>query len=293
MKLTGNHFPVRAARRAFSLVELMVVMTLLTLIVLALMQVFSATQRAFRASVTQTDVLEGGRAVSSLIVSDLRRMTPSDGNYPGPVNFFTLDNSFLPSTDYKPLRQALPGSTADRTNVLQYFFILSRENTRWQGIGYVVDAQSTSDFYPLYRYYAETNVTLSPLLLYSQFVNYVQNSQWTNMSHVVDGVVHLVVRPYSDTGVWMTNGYTLGMVPPPNSFFYSPIQGEVGCLFYGHTLPASVEMELGILEDHALQRAEAIPNILTRSNYLAGQSGSLQIFRQHIAIPNADHAVYQ
>ena len=59
-----------ARRRAFSLVELMVVMTLLSLIVLALMQVFSATQRAFRASVTQTDVLEGGRAVTSLIGAD-------------------------------------------------------------------------------------------------------------------------------------------------------------------------------------------------------------------------------
>ena len=45
------------SRRAFSLVEVLVVISLLSLIVLALMQVFSTTQQAFRASVTQQDVL--------------------------------------------------------------------------------------------------------------------------------------------------------------------------------------------------------------------------------------------
>jgi type II secretory pathway component PulJ len=40
----------------------LVVVSLLSLIVLALMAVFNSTQRAFRASITQTDVLEGGRA---------------------------------------------------------------------------------------------------------------------------------------------------------------------------------------------------------------------------------------
>ena len=88
--------------KGFSLVELLVVMTLLSLIVLALMAVFNSTQQAFRAGVTQTDVLEGSRAAVDLITADLRGLTPSggmtnyfDGNggyHPGAVNFSVSDN---------------------------------------------------------------------------------------------------------------------------------------------------------------------------------------------------------
>ena len=91
---------------AFSLVEVLIVISLLSFIVLALMNVFSATQTAFRASVTQTDVLEGGRATMGMITADLREMSPSGsisniagGNIFGAVNFSTRANDF----PYKPL----------------------------------------------------------------------------------------------------------------------------------------------------------------------------------------------
>ena len=83
-------------RRAFSLVEVLVVMGILSIIVLALMAVFNTTQRAFRAGVTQTDVLEGGRAAADLIAQDLKNLTPSGGSSNltfGPVNFLALDNN--------------------------------------------------------------------------------------------------------------------------------------------------------------------------------------------------------
>ena len=35
--------------------------------------------------------------------------------------------------------QSLAGSGYQRTNVLENFFILTRQNTTWTGIGYVVD----------------------------------------------------------------------------------------------------------------------------------------------------------
>ena len=44
------------------------------------MAVFNSTQTAFRASVTQTDVLEGGRAAMDMIAGDLREMAPSLGD---------------------------------------------------------------------------------------------------------------------------------------------------------------------------------------------------------------------
>ena len=64
-------------RSGFTLVEILVVLGLLSLIVYALMAVFASTQRAFRASLTQTDTLEGGRAVMDLIASDLQTMAPT------------------------------------------------------------------------------------------------------------------------------------------------------------------------------------------------------------------------
>src|ERR1700679_4049128 len=77
----------RSGRRcAFSLVEVLLVVTLLSLIILVLMTVFNSTQSAFRAGVTQTDVLEGSRAAMDLVVSDLKLMSPSDA----PSNNFVL-----------------------------------------------------------------------------------------------------------------------------------------------------------------------------------------------------------
>ena len=120
-------------RAAFTLVEVMVVMALLTFIVVALMGVFSSTQAAFRASLTQTDVLESGRAAMDLITGDVRTMAPSGGTNFGPVNFFAWSNSYA----YTPLAQNLPASVsgARRVNLLNYFFVLGRDNNRWTGTG--------------------------------------------------------------------------------------------------------------------------------------------------------------
>ena len=145
----GNRKSEIGNPRAFSLVELLVVMTLLSLIVLALMAVFNSTQQAFRASVTQTDVLEGSRAAVDLLTTDLRTASPAGDYTPslGTTNFirnlipypYTAVNFFVTNNDfqYAPLVQSLPGSSAQRTNLLQWFFVLGRENTKWKGAGYI------------------------------------------------------------------------------------------------------------------------------------------------------------
>ncbi len=306
-------FARRRERDAFSLVEILIVVALLSLIVLALMGVFSSTQRAFRASVTQTDVLEGGRAVVGLITSDLRKMTPSISNsnlldasgFGGytrsgcAVNFFVTNNYY----NYSPLVQSLPGSSARRTNLLQWFFILGRENTKWTGVGYAVDTGSASYLYPLYRFYGEVNIASDPAILFNNFVTDV-NAGCTNMNHVMDGVVHLVVRAFDVSGTCLTNGYGLGQRPTvKNTLFtppYPPFNGEVGMCMFSKSLPASVELQLGLLEDRALKRAESLPNNAPlpspndrRTLYLQGQSGSVHLFRQQVNIPNVDRAAYQ
>ncbi|MEI9963162.1 MAG: hypothetical protein WDM76_19230 [Limisphaerales bacterium] len=55
----------------------------------------------------------------------------------------------------------------------------------------------------------------------------------------------------------------------------------------------SAELELGILEDRTIQRAESIGNITTRSNYLSQQAGKVHMFRQRVPIRNADPAAYR
>jgi len=288
------------------MVELLVSMTLLSLIVLVLMTVFNSTQRAFRSSLTQTDILEGSRAAMDLMTTDLRSLTPSYGvsnfvllgnNYSyGAVNFCATNNTYQYNL-YNPLMQSLPGGNQSRTNLLQRFFVLGRVNTKWTAAGYVVDTTSANPLYPLYRYYAETNLSSDPLTLYYNFLNMVQYEQWTNLSHVMDGVVHLVVRASDPAGYWLTNAYNWTQTKRPQNVWFSPPEwGEVGFMFYSNAVPAAVELQLGVLEDRTLQRALSLPNVApvwAQSNYLAGQSGHVQVFRQRVTIPNVDPSAYQ
>lgn len=288
------------------MVELLVTMTLLSLIVLALMAVFNSTQRAFRASVTQTSVLEGSRASLDLIAADLRNLTPSYGPsnftflngvyYYGALNYFSTNNSY----QYNPLTQPLPGTSSTRTNLLQWFFVLGRENTKWTGAGYIVNCGSASPLYPLYRFYAETNIDSNPLVLFQLFQSYTYYAQWTNMSHLMDGVVHLVVRGYDPNGYLLTNGYAYWQTNRPlNTWFSPPEWGEVGGMFYSNAVPAAVEVQVGVLEDRSLQRAESLGiagtppmNVPAQWSYLQGQAGHVQLFRQRVTIPNLDPTAY-
>ena len=326
----SSEFSVRRTDRAgeargFSLVEVLVVMTILTLIVFALMSVFSSTQRAFRASVTQSDVLQGGRAAMDLIMSDLRTATPCNGfslgntndlsgGYPVVgygVNFFVTNNGAF----YLPLLQSLPGSSNQRTNLLQWFFVLSRQNTKWTGVGYIVNTASTSYFYPLYRFYGETNISHDPSTLFNAFVlqvNQANGQGFTNMSHVIDGVVHLVVHGYDINGSLMTNGYSFTQMTngtPRNTWFTPPYPspvGEIGFVMSSNALPATVELQMGVMEDRAMQRSISlgipgqpiISGALTQTSpaqwtYMQGLAGHVQIFRQRVTIQNADPSAYQ
>ena len=305
---------VAAFSPAFSLVEVLITVTLLALIVLALMQVFSSTQTAFRASVTQTDVLEGSRNAMQMIADDLRGMRHADGKYlatgnfisgtvisTNPVNFFALDNAYAycsysgPALLYHPLPQTLPASTGvARLNLLNYFFILGSKNGKWTGVGYVVNATNEADLYPLYRFYAETNTSAPPVAMYRAFVDAVNQAQWTNMSHIMDGVVHLVARAQDVNGVWLTNGYAFGQRHLGTNTWYSPpAWGEVSGMFFGNTVPAAVELQMGVIEDRTLQRAESLPTYNARTNYLSQQAGHVHVFRQLVTVPNVDPSAYQ
>ena len=165
--------------------------------------------------------------------------------------------------------------------------------------------------HPLYRFYAETNIAVSPYGLLTAFTNAIYYSQWTNLSHVLDGVVHLSVRPFDPGGYWMTNNiyyvryYGPGNVNNVTNFhrnvWFAPAPAypylagsDIGCYFFSNAVPASVELQLGVLEDRTLQRAESLPfQSVAQSNYLAQQSGKIHLFRQRVTIRNVDPAAYQ
>jgi prepilin-type N-terminal cleavage/methylation domain-containing protein len=316
---------------AFTLVEMLVTMALLSLIVLALMTVFNSTQNAFRASLTQTDILESGRNAMDLIAGDLAQMTPSYGNFTNgfgpsigneklnaPVNFYANLNYYPSAFNYESLVQSLPGTSTLRTNVLENFFILSRQNVNgspsWVGTGYVVDPAS-SPTNALYRFTMTTSVINGdPLALFLTFSNAVNGETFsrlnnpfantTNWSHLMDGVVDLEVRPYDPNGFWMTNTvdlYNGRFITNQNTSFplslYLPADLRmINFSMYSNTVPASVEVELGVLEDNTLQRAESLPNVApvyAQTAYLSNHVGQVHLFRQRVWVRNVDPTAYQ
>jgi type II secretory pathway pseudopilin PulG len=306
------------SRRAFSLVEVLLVVSLLSLIVLVLMTVFNSTQSAFRAGMTQTDVLGSGRAAMGLIVSDLKLMTPSDGAYTNALNpQGTVPGSLPPNSaptffvntnveaGYQPLYQSLPGSIAGvvRTNVLENFFVLSRQNVNghdtWLGTGYTVNATNTWPLFPLYRFTTNCPASSDPTALFNAFLYAIQNVNefYTNAgwSHLIDGVVDLRAHPFDMNGYQMTNNYYnfVQQLPYTNVLALTAAWSDTGFYFFSNALPASVEVQMATLEDHVLQRAGSLPlESPAQTNYLAQQAGRVHVFRQRVLIPNVDPTTY-
>jgi len=301
-----------SAKSAFTLVEILVVLVLLSLIVFALMAVFSATQRAFRAGLTYADTQQSGRTVMDLIASDIQSATPSyyNSNFIGftpsnqPVNFYISELNFSQPYPPTPLLQNLLTSPSGAlvTNLLEKIFMLQKSNLNgvptWTATGYAVNSTlSDGTLYPLYRFYMTTNISSGVAGVSQMFYNFV-SFQYANSnywSHLMDGVVRLTAFPYDTNGVWMTNGY-----PNPSAFHVRLVNfaantlpyGLVDTVFYSNALPASVQVELGTLEDRTLAHAQSLTGA-NQSNYLTGAAGQVHIFRQRVWVRNLDPTAYQ
>ncbi|MEI8288907.1 MAG: prepilin-type N-terminal cleavage/methylation domain-containing protein [Verrucomicrobiota bacterium] len=284
---------------AFSLIEILVVVALLSLIVVALMAVFSSTQRAFRSGVTQTDLMEGGRATVDLVVSDLFGLTPGGTNFGsvyGVVNFQVTNNASYSTPLVQPLSASV--TTAARTNLLQQVFVLNRLNTRWWGVGYAVAVNPADGLYALYRmtYPVAANGTIgtnNPAGIRPAFNNFFAGPT-NGGSHLINGVVNFSVRAYDKNGYWIRSGYTNFAPSVTNSVAIYQNQGGEACLtLYGSVAPAAVDLDLAVVEDRALARAESFPTFSGRTNYLSQQSGAVHVFRQRVIVPNVDRTAYQ
>ena len=279
---------------------------------------FNQVQRAFRTSMNQVDQLEAGRAVTEMLPRELEQMIPSGRPGPFAVNFYTQ------ILDSRPLTQSLPGTAILRTNLLADCFMLLRENQNWKGIGYCVRTNDADGhlWFPeirplnprqmgvgsLYRYEAtlpvlypqgdpRSGLPQDPSLIYSNFLNACSpgSAASRNISNrICDGVIHFRFRAFNTNGMLMTLPLRAGTTIR----FSAVAPGEIGLYrFSSNTVPESVEMELGILEQHALDRYLSIGAPVARLNYLQSTnnylSSRVHLFRQRIPIRNVDPLAYQ
>jgi hypothetical protein len=271
---------------AFTLLEIMVAVSLLVVIMLGLMAMFTQTQKAFRAGMTQVDVLEGGRAAVDLLGRDLEQLAPS---YTSATNFYAR----VQPAPYVPLVQPLPGfGHVSRQNILEDIFFLTRENQTWYGVGYRV-VPVGAGVGTLYRFVAPTNIYQDPAGLMRVFAN---TDPLVGMSRFLDGVVHFKARAFDRNGTLITSTAYLSPGAVTNSYNYvswSPALGDVNlCQFTSNTVPAYVEVEIGVLETPALDRYKSFANAKAQQNYLQGLAGQVHVFRRRISINSVDPLTY-
>lgn len=275
-------------RRAFSLIEVMVAASLLVVIVLGLLAMFDQTQRAFRGSMTQTDVLESGRALGDMIHGELLQIAASYGS-----NVLNLEvgPATVGSQKLTPLAQKLPGVTDARTNVLERFFFLTRSNQHWLAFDYQVLPEYTdAGVGSLYRYVSNAPGTVLP----RPAASFTDNPKVSPSlgggplwSRVADGVVHFRVYAYNTNGLLLQTRLNLTNV----IVTLDPTTGEPTYQFWSNALPASIELEYGVLEAPTLERWRSLAdNPVAARDFLSKQAGRVHLFRQRVALPNASSA---
>ncbi len=268
-------------------------MGLTTFIVLGLLMMFNQTQRAFRTSMTQTDVLEGGRATMDLLTRELDQAAPTEspdlriGRTAVPIR---TTNFFIEPSPYfvNPLVQELPGSGLARTNTVERFFFMSHFNQDWIGTGYqVIPEGSNNCVGTLYRFSMTNYPRSSPIQVSRVFV---PNLPVTNMTRIADGIVHFRVRPFDTRGLIISPTNS-----PRNTFVYwrTTDRQPIEWYFVSNAVPAAVEIELGILEQQILQRYRSIPDATAQRQYLSNHVAQVHVFRQLIPIRNTDFSAYQ
>lgn len=325
MKTGLNAFPLDTLRlrrgnrnRAFTLVEILTVVALLSFIILGLMATFNQTQRAWRTSMTQTDVLEAGRMATDLVARDFVPAAPTFR--PGVVNF---DIGLGPDPDlsgerFLALPQVYPQDPQQppesRVSFRQRVFFVTRENKTWRYIGYRVVSPETgqpdSVLGTLYRFEFATNQVDPRNLLWGKF----HTNAASLATPVINGVVHFAISAYDSSGVLLTVNrlsalgmYTNGVPAAGNQelFAYETryrgtnssgtvISTNVPCwAFLSNAIPAYVDIELGILESRTAEHAQAILNPAVRRQYLEQHLGNVHIFRRRIPLRNVDPEAYQ
>lgn len=164
----------------------MVTVTLLSVIILGLVTMFNQTQRAFTGSLTQVDVLAGGRTTGEMLARELEQVSAT------PANGLTFWSTNV-STNVWALPQSGPGTT----NVLGWMtfhvgYQPGDSNRLGRTLSYQVNADSNG---------------VGPLVRH-EWLGAV-----TNTNTILDGVVAFRMAALDRNGVPDTNVFTNGIAP--------------------------------------------------------------------------------
>ncbi len=292
----GSGWPAaRWGRSAFSLVEVLVAVSLMAVMVIGLLAMFNQVQRAFRGSMTQTDILQSGRSLQEMLTRQIEQIAPC---YISATNLAPGSRTILlPGVNIavQPIvgqLQSLPGSVEFRSNVLERFYFLTRENQQWVTYDYLaVPDTAYATLGALYLY--ETNfpvsmIPTSPTNIWFSKTPQTLATLRPGPRRVADGIIHFEVRAYDTNGMLM--------VPAVNLPNLQVMPGQLGVpmyRFYSNALPASLEVEFAILEPQVLERFRSLAgNPTAAAKFLADQAGRVHLFRQRIPLRNAEILAY-
>lgn len=262
--------PASTALAGFTLMEILVAVGLLALIVAALLLVFDQTQRTFRRSVNQVDVLESGRSAILTLSRELQELHPT-----GASN--ALDLVAMLPDGRQPLTVQLPGGET-RLNFLQRLAFVSRLNDEWFVTAYQV-LDGGLGVGPLYRWRVRTQPELASSNVWFALVRWTPDPAAD--SRLIDGVVHLQLTAYGT--VAGTNGAVvpwqrLALFNGQGNVFPDPVSSNA--------LPSQLGLELGVLEPQTLEVFRARTNIASFNPqaFLADRAGRMHLFRQQIPV---------
>ena len=320
----------RVTHHAFTLVEILITVALLAIMTVGLFAVFGQVQRAFRSGMAQSDRLEAGRAVTELLPREFEQIIPSGAPYPNGVNFYARVLDSKPLTQSLPGTSIMRTNLLQ-----DCFILLRQNQTwvgigycvrtsDANGHLYLPETGSGSGQMgvgSLYRYSATLNVLRSdglpadPSQLFSNFVTYAAQPGSTLISNrICDGVVHFYLGTYATNGFPIVFGTRSGTNVAwfrPDAFSVNPFYitvrdaltvpnysypGNLAALYFlSNAVPASVELQLGILEQPSFERYNSIGAPAARLAYLQREeiSGRVHLFRQRIPIRNVDPSAYQ
>ncbi len=237
--MRARNIILRAARRGFSLIEMLVAVGLLSVVILALYAMFDQTQRALRGTVGQVDVFEGSRSALELLTRDLEQARPA-GVFDGP--HFVTRLSVAPN-----LIENQDSFFQERQPVLQEFFAIRNvTDQQWSVFGYFIaneanpTLRTTPPIGTLYRYEdrgdleripGETVVTNTPVRFNVRgrfaapaLLTHVLGRPFsggtaavlpyrTNAARVLDGVLNFKVTPYDALGRPYNDFYPTTLLP--------------------------------------------------------------------------------
>jgi type II secretory pathway pseudopilin PulG len=279
--------------RAFTLIEILTAITITTVIVFTLVSMFNTSTRALRIANRQTDVWEAARSTFGILRNDISEVTV--GGLTNRINLFAANG---------PSRIALHGEPMR----LQDVYVLSRDENQWKVNIFMLgkDRKTDPDDTPvlsLYRFQTNYPVYVpagsgvldidqplaSPSSTYSialaaldkhlsDLDKGIEPDRSVNI--MTRGIVHLRLVAYDADGraFYPTNA-------PDYEIFNEagpPYRDRLS--FTANKLPASLDLEMFVLEPDRIEELRAQRGSASASLYMSKHENSVQMFRTRIAI---------